>query len=97
VHRSAGKDRARLLFGAFAKKVRSANFDQAARHALHLQRAQPAESVEAADRNSMPKHCLPARWVKRPATRSLWPKLVRFLDYPELELSNNLAENSMRP
>src|SRR5262249_31563085 len=25
------------------------------------------------------------------------PKLVRFLDYPELELSTNLAENSIRP
>jgi Transposase IS66 family len=24
-------------------------------------------------------------------------KLTRFLEYPELELSNNLAENSMRP
>ena len=30
-------------------------------------------------------------------TRALWPNLTRFLDYPELELSNNLAENSMRP
>ena len=30
-------------------------------------------------------------------TLGLWPKLTRFLDYPELELSNNLAENSMRP
>ena len=28
---------------------------------------------------------------------ALWKKLTRFLDYPELELSNNLAENSMRP
>ena len=28
---------------------------------------------------------------------TLWKKLTRFLDYPELELSNNLAENSMRP
>jgi transposase len=27
----------------------------------------------------------------------IWPKLTRFLEYPELELSNNLAENSMRP
>jgi transposase len=27
----------------------------------------------------------------------LWRKLTRFLEYPELELSNNLAENSMRP
>src|SRR6516165_4668089 len=30
-------------------------------------------------------------------TLGLWPKLIRFLEYPELELSNNLAENSMRP
>jgi hypothetical protein len=26
----------------------------------------------------------------------LWHKLILFLDYPVLELSNNLAENSMR-
>jgi transposase len=26
-----------------------------------------------------------------------WKRLVRFLEYPEIELSNNLAENSMRP
>jgi transposase len=26
----------------------------------------------------------------------LWPKLESFLQYPEVELSNNLAENSMR-
>jgi hypothetical protein len=30
-------------------------------------------------------------------TLSLWGKLTRFLEHPELELSNNLAENSMRP
>jgi hypothetical protein len=28
---------------------------------------------------------------------TLWRKLTRFLEYPELELSNNLAGNSMRP
>jgi transposase len=27
----------------------------------------------------------------------LWKKLTRFLEHPELELSTNLAENSMRP
>jgi transposase len=27
----------------------------------------------------------------------LWSKLTLFLKYPELELSTNLAENSMRP
>jgi hypothetical protein len=30
-------------------------------------------------------------------TLTLWRKLTRFLEHPELELSNNLAENSMRP
>jgi hypothetical protein len=29
-------------------------------------------------------------------TLSQWHKLILFLDYPILELSNNLAENSMR-
>ena len=28
---------------------------------------------------------------------TLWKKLTRFLEYPELELTTNLAENSMRP
>jgi hypothetical protein len=30
-------------------------------------------------------------------TLTLWVRLTRFLEYPELELSNNLAENAMRP
>jgi len=30
-------------------------------------------------------------------TLTLWERLTRFLEYSELELSNNLAENSMRP
>jgi hypothetical protein len=30
-------------------------------------------------------------------TLALWHKLTRFLEHPQLELSNNLAENSMRP
>jgi hypothetical protein len=29
-------------------------------------------------------------------TLNMWPQLVRCLDYEDLELSNNLAENSMR-
>ncbi len=42
---------------------------------------------------------LPSSAVGKAAnyTLSLWPRLARFLDHPELELSNNLAENSMRP
>jgi hypothetical protein len=30
-------------------------------------------------------------------TLNMWPKLRRCFDYGEVELSNNLAENSMRP
>ena len=30
-------------------------------------------------------------------TLALWKRLIWFLDHPQLELSNNLAENSMRP
>src|SRR5207253_10849310 len=30
-------------------------------------------------------------------TLTLWDKLTRVLEYPELELSTNQAENSMRP
>ena len=30
-------------------------------------------------------------------TLTLWQRLTRFLDYPVLELSNNLAENPIRP
>jgi transposase len=30
-------------------------------------------------------------------TLTLWQRLTRFLDYPVLELSNNLAENAIRP
>ncbi|MGA2647777.1 MAG: transposase, partial [Candidatus Sulfotelmatobacter sp.] len=30
-------------------------------------------------------------------TLGQWTRLTCFLQYPELELSNNLAENSMRP
>ena len=30
-------------------------------------------------------------------TLTLWSRLTRFLGYPVLELSNNLAENAIRP
>jgi transposase len=30
-------------------------------------------------------------------TLTRWGRLTRFLEYPEVELSNNAAENSMRP
>jgi len=42
---------------------------------------------------------LPASALAKAAnyTLALWPKLTRFLEYPELELSNNLAEKLHAP
>jgi transposase len=84
---------------AIDAEARSANLDQAARHTLRLERARPLldllkRQIEAAHAEALPASALgkAARY-----TLALWPKLVRFLSYQELELSNNLAENSMRP
>ena len=86
------------LFAVDAE-ARSAHLDHTARHILRLERAQPllAElklQIEAAQAQALPASALgkAARY-----TFALWPKLTCFLAYPELELSNNLAENSMRP
>ena len=86
------------LFGIDAQ-ARELNLDHAARHALRLEWAQPLlkvirEEVEAARDASLPSSALGNAANYTP---SLWRKLTRFLEYPELELSNNLAENSMRP
>lgn len=79
--------------------ARTQKLDPTGRHALRQQRAAPLverlrEEIEAAGRA-----VLPASALGKAAnyTLSLWRKLTRFLESPELELSNNLAENSMRP
>jgi transposase len=84
---------------AIDAEARAANLDHAARPALRMERARPLldrlkPQIEAAQANALPASALgkAARY-----TLALWPKLTRFLEYPELELSNNLAENSMRP
>ena len=48
---------------------------------------------------SLAKVALPQSALGKAVTYTLnqWPKLVRCLEYEEVELSNNLAENSMRP
>jgi transposase len=98
--RTAARIVARIdeLFSVDAE-ARAANLDHAARHQLRLARSRPLlellkPQIEAAQREALPASALgkAARY-----TLALWPKLVRFLEYPEIELSNNLAENSMRP
>jgi transposase len=75
------------------------NLDHPARHVLRLDKV-PAllneirTKILAAQKNALPKS---ATGKACRYTLALWYKLTRFLEYPELELSTNLAENSMRP
>jgi transposase len=69
------------------------------RHALRQERAKPLlddihSKIVAAQSVALPSSAL-SKACQYALT--LWRKLTRFLEYPELELSNNLAENSMRP
>src|SRR5258708_7783824 len=84
---------------AIDAEARAKEMDLAARHQLRQQRATPLleeirRQIEAAQANALPAGAL-AKACRY--TLALWQKLTRFLEYPELELSNNLAENSMRP
>ncbi|MEK7403883.1 MAG: transposase, partial [Acidobacteriota bacterium] len=86
------------LFGIDAQ-AREQNLDHAARQALRLEQARPLldllrPQIEAARTAALPSSAL-GKAVHY--TLALWRKLTRFLEYPEIELSNNLAENSMRP
>ncbi len=69
------------------------------RHALRQERAKPLlddirSKIETAQSVALPSSALSKACHY---ALTLWRKLTRFLEYPELELSNNLAENSMRP
>jgi transposase len=86
------------LFAVDAQ-AREQNLEHTARHALRLERAKPLVEVIRGEVEAARVACLPSSALGKAAnyTLSLWRKLTRFLEYPELELSNNLAENSMRP
>jgi len=69
------------------------------RQVLRLQKAGPLleqikTSIEAARIDALPKSPLATACNY---TLTLWSRLTRFLEYPVLELSNNLAENAIRP
>jgi hypothetical protein len=91
----------KLMDGLFAidAEAREQNMDHATRHALRLKKM-PAlldhirAQILAAQKDSLPKS---ATGKAANYALALWNKLTQFLQYPELELSNNLAENSMRP
>jgi transposase len=85
------------LFGIDAQ-ARTQNLDLASRDQLRQQQARPLletirEKIEAAREQALPAGKLGGAVAY---TLAFWERLKRFLDYPELELSTNLAENSMR-
>jgi transposase len=86
------------LFGIDAQ-ARQEGLNQIDRQVLRLDKSKPllAEiktSIQAARTGALPKSALAKACDY---TLTLWSRLSRFLEYPELELSNNLAENAMRP
>ena len=83
---------------AIDARARNEKMDHAARHILRQLEAPPLldkihAQILALSSNVLPKS---AAGEACAYTIKLWKKLTRFLEYPELELSNNLAENSMR-
>jgi hypothetical protein len=84
---------------AIDAKAREADMNHAARHVLRQERSQPLLEFLKKELLSAQAAVLPASALGKAIsyTLSLWGKLTRFLEYPQLELSNNLAENSMRP
>ncbi|MBV8401903.1 MAG: IS66 family transposase [Acetobacteraceae bacterium] len=84
---------------ALDAQARAGALSLEARHELRLQNAPPLleqlkAGIEAARAGALPQSALAKACAY---TLTLWGRLTRFLDYPEVELSNNLAENSMRP
>src|SRR5262249_33075014 len=78
--------------------ARAGAYTLAARHELRQKQAVPLLTEMERELKMIALAALPASALGKAAnyTLSLWTKLNRFLEYPELELSNNLAENSMR-
>src|ERR1039458_7443412 len=86
------------LFGIDAL-AREEKLDHAARHVLRLERAQPLVEIIRGEVEAARNASLPSSALGKAAnyTLSQWRKLTQFLEHAELELSTNLAENSMRP
>jgi transposase len=84
---------------AIDREVRDKQMSHAERHTLRLERAPEVLDKLRAQLLMIQKTALPRSAAGQAAnyTLSLWSKLILFLKHPKLELSNNLAENSMRP
>jgi hypothetical protein len=85
------------LFGIDAQ-ARAHNLNLAERDRLRQQHARPLLDVIRRHLEAAREQALPASKLGGAVAYTLgqWERLKRFLNYPDLELSNNLAENSMR-
>jgi hypothetical protein len=83
---------------AIDARARDEKMDHSERHALRQQEAPPLLDKIHAQILELSKKVLPKSAAGEACTYTikLWKKLTCFLEYPELELSNNIAENSMR-
>ena len=84
---------------AIDAQAREQGLSQEDRQVLRVEKSKPLleqikTQIQAARSDALPKSVL-AKACNY--TLTLWVRLTRFLEYPELELSNNLAENAMRP
>jgi transposase len=84
---------------AIDAQAREQGLSQQDRQVLRLEKSKPLleqikTQIQAARSDALPKSVL-AKACNY--TLTLWVRLTRFLEYPEPELSNNLAENAMRP
>jgi transposase len=84
---------------AIDAEARERGFNLQARHVLRQEKAKRLLDIIQRDIGAARTQALPASALAKACnyTFTLWEKLTRFLQYPELELSNNVAENSMRP
>jgi transposase len=84
---------------AIDAQARQEGLSQSDRHVLRLEKSQPLleqikAGIQAGRVGVLPKSALAQACDY---TLTLWTRLSRFLEYPELEFSNNLAENALRP
>jgi hypothetical protein len=85
------------LFGVDAE-ARAQNLDLVERNQLRQRQARPLLNTIRLQIETAREQALPASKLGGAIayTLGLWERLERFLDWPQLELSNNAAENSMR-
>jgi transposase len=83
---------------AIDRMARENNYELAARHGLRAEHAPKLLRTIQGQLEAAQQEALPASKLGKAIAYVLgqWPRLELFLQYPEVELSNNLAENSMR-